>query len=420
MPTLMRSTAPSTKEKLVDMQIKTQIKLIKQLETHLDAGTNVDAGGLMLNPANVYADPDLAEHEWNEFFLQHPQVVGLSGELAGPGSFMTIDDLGKPILATRDSEGTFHALVNSCRHRGALVETRERGEEAKSFSCPFHNWTYAPDGSLIGLTKSSHYGQVDTSCLGLIELPSVERDGLLWIHPDPEGLIDVDALLGDELTAEFANWNLDELRYIGGDTYDVKCNWKLAMDTFGETYHFPVLHSETLGLSFHGNVQCYDTFGRNHRMLLCQRAIDEMLKQPQNEWRVTTAGLPVYWIFPNIILMPADSGCYLVGAYPIPGEPNRYISRISFYVWPNVEAGSDFERGLRDVAEGFAEIVRDEDYVQAASQQRSADHGSLEYVVFGRNEPALHHYHSTYRKALGMPPLELVDAEEVPASLNGR
>ena len=31
-------------------------------------------------------------------------------------------------------------------------------------------------------------------------------------------------------------------------------------------------------------------------------------------------------------------------------------------------------------------------------------------VSFGRNEPALHHYHNTYREALGMEPLPLLEA----------
>jgi hypothetical protein len=31
------------------------------------------------------------------------------------------------------------------------------------------------------------------------------------------------------------------------------------------------------------------------------------------------------------------------------------------------------------------------------------------FVLFGRNEPALHPYHNTYREALGMEPLELID-----------
>ena len=390
------------------MRHEVQVKLIKQLETHLDAHTNVDAGGLMRNPTSVYIDPELAEREWNEFFVRHPQVVGLSGDLAGPGSFLTIYDLGVPILATRDSERRFRAFVNSCRHRGTLVETRERGDEASSFSCPFHNWTYGLDGALLGLPKADHYGDVDTACMGLVELPAVERHGILWVQPDPAGTIDVDALLGGELSDELGSWNFDSLRHIGDDAYDTACNWKLAMDTFGETYHFPVLHSKTLALTFHGNVQCYDTFGRNHRMILCRRAIDEMLSLPENEWRITTAGLPVYWIFPNVQLMPSDFGCFLVRAYPTPGQPNQHVSRISFYIWPGVEVGSAEEDALRGIGQAFASIIRDEDYVVAASQQRAANDGSLEHVVFGRNEPALHHYHSTYRAALGMPPLPLV------------
>jgi hypothetical protein len=53
-------------------------------------------------------------------------------------------------------------------------------------------------------------------------------------------------------------------------------------------------------------------------------------------------------------------------------------------------------------------VIEAEDYVVAASGHRGALSGALEHVVFGRNEPALHHYHNTYRAALGMPALEKV------------
>jgi hypothetical protein len=32
----------------------------------------------------------------------------------------------------------------------------------------------------------------------------------------------------------------------------------------------------------------------------------------------------------------------------------------------------------------------------------------LDYVIYGRNEVPLHHYHNTFRRALGMEPLELL------------
>lgn len=52
-------------------------------------------------------------------------------------------------------------------------------------------------------------------------------------------------------------------------------------------------------------------------------------------------------------------------------------------------------------------ILRDEDYATAATCQRGAKSGAQTHVTFGRNEPALHHYHSTFREALGMEPLPL-------------
>ena len=68
-----------------------------------------------------------------------------------------------------------------------------------------------------------------------------------------------------------------------------------------------------------------------------------------------------------------------------------------------------FGEVIRGVSENFADIIRDEDYAVAARSQLGAEAGHPEYNVFGRNEPALHHYHNTYREALGMAPLELIE-----------
>ena len=182
------------------------------------------------------------------------------------------------------------------------------------------------------------------------------------------------------------------------------------MDTFGETYHFPVLHANTLSLVFHGNVQCYDTYGSNHRMILCRREIDQMRHLPEDEWSITTAALPVYWLFPNVQLLPFEEGLQLVRAYPEPGHPGRHTSRISFYLRPGAAADAAQTEVFRMMAQRFGEIIRDEDYVMSASQQRTADGGIVPHVVFGRNEPALHHYHQTYRSRLAMDPLPLLEA----------
>jgi hypothetical protein len=56
--------------------------------------------------------------------------------------------------------------------------------------------------------------------------------------------------------------------------------------------------------------------------------------------------------------------------------------------------------------EVFKSTVENEDYVMGEMQQRAAESGLLKEIIFGRNEPALHHFHNNYREALGQPLLQ--------------
>ncbi|HAC79924.1 MAG TPA: (2Fe-2S)-binding protein [Deltaproteobacteria bacterium] len=388
------------------MQRAEQIRVLKELLGHIDAGTNVDAGGIRYNPSSAYTCEELASREWQEFFRSHPQVIGMSPDLPEVGSFLTMEDFGVPLLATRDRDGTFRAFVNVCRHRGTLVESASRGTK-RNFVCPFHGWSYDTQGSLVGLPKPEQFGKVDRSCLGLVELPAAEKYGFLWVHPDPDASLDVDDLLGG-LADEFASWDFSKLERIEADFYPTPMNWKFAIDTFGETYHFKVLHRNSLAQVFQGDVQAYDTFGRNHRMTLCVKSIHEMRHTPESEWHISQGGFPVYYLFPNIQVNVGSAGVTLVRVYPVPGKPTESFSQVTFYMWP--EAAVQDPEFAREFPRIFGQVIRDEDYVAAASAQRGASAGTQEYVLFGRNEPALHHYHNTYRQALGLELLPLQPA----------
>ena len=87
------------------MKHEAQVSILKELMSQLDEGRNVDAGVMYRNPTSVYNDTELAERERETFFRDHPQLIALSGSLPGPGSYMTVDDFGVPVLATRDRDG---------------------------------------------------------------------------------------------------------------------------------------------------------------------------------------------------------------------------------------------------------------------------------------------------------------------------
>lgn len=409
------------------MEQSLQVAILQELMQQLDDGKNIDAGVQYKMSTRSYVCPEIAEQEYHSFFQNHPQLIGLSNDLPEPGSYLTLDDFGTPVLATRDKSGQFHAFLNACRHRSVKVASDERGNKSV-FMCPFHNWSYANSGELINIPNNDHFGEIDKSCNGLIELPAVERDGFLWVHPNPEGKLDVDELLGP-LTEELASYGVDGQILAGNTSIDMKLNWKFANDTFGETYHFGKLHKDTLGRLYYGNNLHLKLFGQHHRFVTANRGIDAMRTMPKEQWDIAKGTFVLYHLFPNIQLVVDKNSTTLIRIYPVSGQPGRSITRISFYFSPEVaklavqsdadgagnqdvydpnKLSAETSRGpsLSASLEVFRSTIENEDYVMGEMQQRAAENGQLKEILFGRNEPALHHFHSNYRAALGQPELE--------------
>jgi hydroxymethylglutaryl-CoA synthase len=61
-------------------------------------------------------------------------VFCLSGALPGPGSYVTVEMCGTPVLVTRAADRRVRAMANVCRHRGVRVV--DGNGEARRFTCP--------------------------------------------------------------------------------------------------------------------------------------------------------------------------------------------------------------------------------------------------------------------------------------------
>jgi|TARA_B110000483_G_C18132773_1_gene518324 phenylpropionate dioxygenase-like ring-hydroxylating dioxygenase large terminal subunit len=412
------------------MKHEKQVEILEELMRQVDAGKNIDAGVQYKMPMSAYVCPEIAAKEWDLLFQHHPQLIGLSGDLAEPGSFLTIDDFGTPVLATRDKDGVFHAFLNACRHRGVRVAQDTRGRK-NVFTCPFHAWSYSNTGDLVAIPDEDHFGPVDKSCNGLIQLPAVERDGLLWVHPQPDGHLDIDALLGQPLADELASYSLGNLAHGGVKTITMNLNWKLANDTFGETYHFAKLHKNTLGKIIPGNTLHLEEFDAHHRFVTASGTLQDYKDVPESEWDIHVgSAFILYYLFPNITLIAGKDNCTIVKIYPDPTNAGRSISQVVAYYSQDL---IDMEKGAREgqilqdvnadtaydpenrsiptlaaTMEIFTSTIEQEDYLMGEFQQKTAQNGLLEFVTFGRNEPPLHHFHKTFREVLGLSPLEKI------------
>ena len=131
---------------------------------------------------------------------------------------------------------------------------------------------------------------------------------------------------------------------------------------------------------------------------------------PIEQWPYRQITLNVYFIYPNVILLVDVAGVDILRMYPDGNDPARSRTHHTYY--QNSGFPALLEAAGLPVEEsrfpGFNRIVVDEDYRAAESTQRGAASGAQSHYLFGRNEPALHHYHNVHREGLGEPLLTLV------------
>lgn len=247
---------------------------MRQAFAHIDAGTTDLADTVGFNPAGAYACPQRLARESALLFRRYPLLMGLSNQILQPGDHFTDDLSGIPILMVRGKVGRARAFHSVCWHRGARVA--EGCGRQDNFVCPYHGWTYGLEGELRGTPDQRNFPGVDRAAYGLAPPPLAERHGLLWVRPSvgPQGLeIDAQGFLG-ELDAEFASFGLSAYQRYETRQIRRQMNWKLVIDTFLKSYHFSVLHRDSVATLFHPNLCLFKPFGPHLREALPRRSLE--------------------------------------------------------------------------------------------------------------------------------------------------
>ena len=95
-----------------------------------------------------YTDPEFYRLDLETLFYRDWLFAGHDCEIPAPGDYFTIQIGDYPIIVLRGRDGAIRALHNTCRHRGSRICSAAKGA-AKRLVCPYHQWTYDLDGSLI-------------------------------------------------------------------------------------------------------------------------------------------------------------------------------------------------------------------------------------------------------------------------------
>ena len=378
------------------MQHTTQVALVRGLLGHIDAGTTVFAEGVMCNRVDVYTDRSRLEREWSMIRCT-PQFFGLSCRLPEPGSYVTDDETGIPLLLVRDDDGRLRSFLNVCRHRGSRVVSGQ-GSGRRKFACPYHGWTYDCHGRLVGVPDRKSFAGVDLSDRNLVELPALEYGGMLWSTLDPSIALDPDLFLAG-LGSELASYRFEGYVHYARRTLVRRMNWKMVIDTFLESYHFPVLHPRTVHPIFIPNLGLFEPFGPHLREVFPRRTITELRHCPESDWDLVTHAAIIYVLFPSTVVVIQGDHAEIWRIFPDANQPDSSVIHLDFYIPEPAE--TDSARGHWDRnLELLLRTVEDEDFPIGEGIQSGFRANAQTEVVYGRNEPALQHWQCTVTEAL--------------------
>jgi phenylpropionate dioxygenase-like ring-hydroxylating dioxygenase large terminal subunit len=380
-----------------------QVKLLKRLLNYVDTKTTSMADAPWENEVAAYTDPARLKLEQDILFRQHPHLMGFASDWAKPGDYRTDDFTGVPILIARASDGALRAFLNVCRHRGSKVV--DGCGSAKVFSCPYHAWTYNLDGRVRGIPDEAAFPGVRAKRAGLVPLPLCEKYGLVWVMPTPAkdgaATFDVDPWLNG-LGPELGSYGFQTYHPYARRTVEETMNWKFLVDTFHEGYHIGFLHRDSLTGILHSNTTDFEPFGLNHRLIFPRRKLERLKEQPEASWDFMWNTTTIYALFPNTLFVAQGDHVEIHRVFPADGRADRAVMETGFYVPKEPTTDAEREHWKKNL-DLVIKVVLTEDFPAGRTMQIGFSSGAQASTVYGRNEPAMIHYHQSMRKALGLP-----------------
>jgi phenylpropionate dioxygenase-like ring-hydroxylating dioxygenase large terminal subunit len=372
-----------------------QAELLRRLEASGERHTGLFGATSRVQPAITYTDPERFAAEQRVLFRRGPVFAGLSSECPRPGDYLAGEFGTVPIVVVRQRDGSLRAMVNACRHRGApLVEGT--GTATGRFVCGYHAWSYDLDGRLAARPLSDGaFDDVAIDC-SLHPRAVAEAHGMIFVRPDSEQPIDVDAFLagaGDDLAA----FGLDRCAHVETRTTEWRMNWKLLLDTFCEAYHIRTLHRETIAPQFDSGCTIFEPFGPHFVNIGWRNTIDSELAKPAAERRLVPYGTIQYFLLPNAMLCHQLDHLELWRLDPVDVRTTRVSTSVFAMEGPVDERTEHYLVKNLDL---LLDVVGREDFPLMERIQRTLDSGALPEVVYGRIEPALVHFHQSLDAAL--------------------
>lgn len=349
------------------------------------AASVVDNGGSL--PAQCYTDPSYLRFEIDTIFARTWAFAGIGSQIPDQGDAIASKVGDQNIILVRD-EGRVRALRNICPHRGVcLLEGSKKG--AKSFTCPYHSWSFGLKGELRTRPHFFGGGKHDVNKGGsnsdvrLEELRVGQWADFIFVN-----LSGTAEPLEEYLAPfieKFRGYDFSKMTFAGSYDLDAPGNWKLVAENYLDNYHIFAAH-KTIDASYPQHMR---TMARAEGKTLIYNGfqMDRTRKSYMGEMPINPdVGSAMdnmnnfLQVFPNVLLhiWPFT----VMAMQLIPVTTNKTIERYFFWFYAPNGLDDDFKEQRETAMNAYRDINQNEDFplfkaMQAARENAEFDQGVL-------------------------------------------
>ena len=247
-------------------------------------------------PSSWYTDARVFALEKETCFSRSWQLAARIDQLLKPGSYVTTEIGGEPIVLVRGHDEKLRGFYNVCRHHAAAVMVEPAGQ-AQQLRCPYHGWTYSLAGELKGTPDFNDVCNFERGENGLRPVTTASWGKWVFVRLDNDAA-DLNPFLGADLISQAAELDLVSLTWFERRSYTLNCNWKVFVDNYLDGgYHVPHLHK---GLD---SVLDYSNYTIELGEHFCLQS-SPMVSSENYEVGSVRAGRRAlyYWLYPNFMM----------------------------------------------------------------------------------------------------------------------
>ena len=289
-------------------------------------------------PNKNYIDNKQYDVEKRVLIFDQWAGVMVADEIPEPGDAKPLTFIDIPLLLLRNDKNEIKVFLNVCRHRGMILIKKAKKIEG-AIRCPYHSWCYSKNGNLIstphvgGPGKNLHDG-INKKDLGLLEIKSYIWQNIIWVNINGNA-----PNFEEHMSVAISRWSeFNQKQYHGGRDskfkLKLKCNWKLAVENYCESYHLPWVHPDLNSysrLQDHYNIENPGFYSGQGTLLYKQIEGPKKTKFPNfknlsKKWQNSAEYLAIY---PNVLLGVHKDHTYSI--ILLPKGPKKTLETINIY-----------------------------------------------------------------------------------------